>query len=313
MAGQLAPVRVPIPVVILLVLTVVGGLWWKYTRRLDFVTPPTEARLEVVRQRIESSFPRSEMGDAISVPEPGPPPPPAPPLPPPIDLGDLSVPPALDSYVNRATEGPNAMIKLARALEDKGEFQRALLAWERVVDLTKPDEEQLATALAAIRRLRPTLPDWNLKPEAALEIEVHAGTGKQLAKDLTPVLEGVARDLLRASSGVLTVKPVLNAGKANAGKGPVPVAMWLTGPGKAAISTDVLSFTVASPDALRDQVAATIFQLVQSHLAKSTTFTPPGEPLAGESVTEAMEARVTRLGWSTFGTWLNNPPPKKED
>ncbi len=304
--------RVPIPVVILLVLTVVGGLWWNYTRNLDFMTPPTAQQLAEVRQKIESSFPQVEMGDAISVPEhvEAPPPPPPPPLPPPVDLGDLSVPPALDSYVERATEGPHALIRLARALEDKGEFQRALLAWERVVDLAKPDDSQYATALAAIRRLRPTLPDWNLKPEAALAIELHAGTGKQLAKELGPVLEGVARDLVRASSGVLTVKSVVTAGKTNQVKGAVPVAMWLTGPGKNATSSDVLSFTVASPDALRDQVASTVFQLVRSYLAKATTFTQPLSPVVGETMVEAMENRVTRLEWSAFGVWLNTPQPK---
>ncbi len=303
--------RVPIPVVILLVLTVVGGLWWNYTRQMDFMTPPSAQRLEEVRQKIESSFPQVELGDAISVPQPLVPPPPPPP--PPIDLGDLSVPPALDNYVGRAAEGPDALIKLARALEDKGEFQRALLAWERVVDRSKPDDAQYATALTAIRRLRPTLPDWNLKPEAALEIELHAGTGKQLAKDLTPVLEAVARDLVRASSGVLTVKPVVNAGKTNHAKGAVPVALWLTGAGKDATSTDVLSFTVASPDALRDEVSTTIFKLVGSYLAKSTPFTPPVPPVVGETMMEAMEYRVTRLEWSSFGTWLDTPPPKKED
>jgi hypothetical protein len=304
-------VRVPIPVVILLVLTVVGGLWWKYTRNLDFMTPPSEQRLGEIRQKIESSFPQAEMGDVISVPDPEEPPPPPPP--PPVDLGDLSVPPELASYVSRATEGPAALIELARALEDKGEFQRALLAWERVVDLTKSDDAQYATTLAAIRRLRPTLPDWNLKPEAALAIELHAGTGKQLAKTLAPVLESVARDLVRASSGVLTLKPVVTAGKTNSAKGAVPVALWLSGSGKDAISTDVLSFTVASPDALRDEVTSTVFQLVRSYLAKSTTFTPPVPPVVGETMMEAMENRVTRLGWSTFGTWLNTPPPKKED
>ena len=311
MSGQLAAVRVSIPVVILLALTVVGGLWWKYTRNLDFITPPTAERLAEVRQKIESSFPQVELGDAISVPEPLVPPPPPPP--PPIDLGDLTVAPALDNYVSRAAGGPSTLIKLARALEDKGEFQRALLAWERVVDRTEPDDQQYTAALTAIRRLRPTLPDWNLKPEAALAIELHAGTGKQLAKELTPVLEAVARDLVRASSGVITVKPVVNAGKTNHAKGAVPVALWLTGTGKGAASTDVLSFTVASPDALRDEVTGKVFLLVRRYLAKSTAFTPPVAPAVGETMMEALESRVTRLEWSTFGTWLDTPPSKKED
>lgn len=302
--------RVPIPVVILFVLSLVGGLWWKYTRRMDFLTPPSAERLEEVRRHAESSFPPPEEEDPIPLPTP---PPQAPPLPPPVDLGDLSTPPVLDNYAKRAENGTEEMIKLARALEDKGEFQRALLAWERVVDLTKPEEKQLNTALGAIHRLRPTLPDWNLKPETAWVVELHAGTGKQLAKELTPVLEAVAQDLVRVSSGVLTVKAVVTAGKTNSAKGAMPVALWLTGAGKGAVSTEVLSFTVTTPDGMRDQISSTVFQLVRSHLAKSTTFTPPTAPAPGESVMEAMETRITRLEWSSFGTWLGTQPPKKED
>ena len=84
-----------------------------------------------------------------------------------------------------------------------GEFQRALLAWERVIDLTKPDETQAAAAISAIKRLRPTLPNWNTSPESAIAIELHAGTGKTMAKTLTPVLESVARDVEAAVRALL--------------------------------------------------------------------------------------------------------------
>ncbi|MES2475568.1 MAG: hypothetical protein V4640_07290 [Verrucomicrobiota bacterium] len=303
--------RVPIPVVILLVLTVVGGMWWKYTRHQDFMTPPTAERLEEIRVRIKSSFPQMEMGDAISVHKVVEPPPPPPP--PAIDLGDLTVPPVLDGYADRAGEGANALIELARKLEEKGEFQRALLAWERVLDTAKPDEPQMTTAISSIRRLRPTLPDWNLKPESAISIELHAGTGKPLAKELEPILESVARDLMHASSGVITVKPIVTAGKASAKKGPLPVALWLTGPGKDAVSTDVLSFTVDAPAALQNEVVTTVFQLVRSHLAKSPNHSAPGLLAEGESPMDALGTRVTRLQWSAFGTALNVVPQKKED
>lgn len=308
--------RVPIPVVILLVLAVVGGVWWETTRHMDFLTPPPAARLEEIRVKIESSLPRADqMDDAISVPavvkETKPPPMEEPK--PTIDLGDLTTPPTLQNYGELSPQGSAYLIELATRLEEKGEFQRALLAWERVIDFTKPDESQAAAAVSSIKRLRPTLPDWNAKPEAAIPITLHAGTGKTLAKTLAPILEGVARDLERASSGTVKVKAAVTAGKTNTStKGPVPVALWLAGPDKKSTSTEVLSFTVDSPDALRQDILKTVFLLVRSHLSRSTAFTPPAGLGDGENPRDALNFRVTRLCWSEFASALTLPPKKGE-
>lgn len=305
--------RVPIPVVILLVLAVVGGVWWSNTRRMDFMTPPSASKLESIRIKVESSLPRADQtDDAISVPpvvkEPQPPPPPV--EEPAIDLGDLTTPPTLQSYGELVPQGAAHLIELAERLEKKGEFQRALLAWERVVDLTPADATQAATAISAIKRLRPTLPNWNSQPEAQIHLTLHAGTGKKLVKTLTPVLEGVARDLEAAASGIVKVTAAVTAGKTSStsAKGPTPVALWLAGPGKKPTSTEVLSFTVESPDNLRRDIMTTVFQLVRSHLDRDTAYSPPAALTDGEDPQGALSFRITRLCWSEFATGLNLPP-----
>ncbi len=283
-------------------------MWWKNTRHMDFMTPPSEARLVEVRQSVESSFSNAKRVEPIAVPPVVEPPPPPEPPKPVVDLGDLTTPPTLQSYGEISPQGTDHLIKLATALEEKGEFQRALLAWERVIDLTKPDAAQSATAISAIKRLRPTLPDWNTKPETAIQIQLQAGTGKKLAKTLTPILEGVARDLERASSGIVKINTTVTPGKTN--KALTPVAIWLTGPGKKPVSTEVLSFTVDSPDKLQEEIHKTVFVLVRTYLSKSTAYTPPVELGAGENPMEALAFRITRLGWSEFATSLNVPPKK---
>ncbi|MEO5915784.1 MAG: hypothetical protein ABIS50_16230 [Luteolibacter sp.] len=303
----------PIPLVILFVLAVVGGTWWKNTRHMDFMTPPSDTKLAEIRQKVEGSFPHAnQVKDPVpEVAAPPPPPPPPEPPKPTVDLGDLTQPLILQNYGDITPQGADHLIELAKALADKGEFQRSLLAWERVIDLTKPDAGQAAAAIAAIKQLRPTLPDWNLKPETAIQIQLQASTGKKLAKTLTPILESVARDLERASSGIVKIKTSVTAGKTNtANKGPVPVALWLNGTGKKAPSTEVLSFTVASPDKLKDEISKTVFLLIRTYLTKSTAYTPPAELGAGENPMEALSFRITRLSWSEFATSLQVPPKK---
>lgn len=309
--------RVPIPAVILLVLTVVGWVWWGHTRHVDFLTPPSEARLREIRVKIESSLPRTDqVDDAISVPVVAAPPPPPPPVEPPkpvVELGDLTAPPSLQDYGVLSPQGPAYLIELATQLEAKGESQRALLAWERVIDFTKPDDAQAATAISAIKRLRPTLPPWNAKPATAIAITLHVGTGRKLAKTLTPILDGIARDLEHASSGIVKIKPTITAGKTNTtAKGPTPVALWLAGPEKKSASTEVLSFTVSSPDTLRHDLLKTVFLLIRSHLGRATAYTPPAGLADGEDPQDALNSRLTRLCWSEFATAMNLPPKKAE-
>ncbi|RYD39073.1 MAG: hypothetical protein EOP85_16585 [Verrucomicrobiaceae bacterium] len=276
------------------------------------MTPPTEARLEFVRSQAQLSFP--EVKEADEPEEPvveAPPEPPPPPPEPEIDLGDLSSPPTLLDYGLRAPEGASHLIELATKLEEKGEFQRALLAWERVIDLSKPDETQLTTALAAIRRLRPTLPDWNTKPETAITITLHAGTGRKFSKPIAPVLTEVAKELEHASSGILKVKTQVAAGKTTA-KGASPVALWLSGPDKKSVSTEVLSFTVEKPEALREEVLKTTYQLIRGHMGRTTAYTAPTEPAGNETMQDALATRITRLCWNELATSLNLPPKKPD-
>ena len=285
---------------------------------MDFVTPPSAEKLGQIRLSAKFLLPAEEKPENL--------PPPSPPLPPvvaelplppveepkpAVNLGDLTTPPTLQSYGELASEGPERLTELAMALEAHGEFSRALLAWERVVDLTKPNETQAAAAVSSIKRLRPTLPDWNGQPDAAISIVLSAGTGKKLAKTLSPILEGVARDLEAASSGILKVKATVTTGRTNTVKGPVPVALSLAGTGKKPSATGTLSFTADSPDGLRAEILKTVFQLIRGQLSRTTAYTPPAALGEKEDPQSALNFRVTRLCWSEFAAGLNLPAQKK--
>lgn len=282
---------------------------------MDFVTPPSAEKLGQIRLSAKFLLPAEEKPENL----PPPPPPvvaelPLPPVEEPkpaVNLGDLTTPPTLQSYGELASEGPERLTELAMALEAHGEFSRALLAWERVIDLTKPNETQAAAAISSIKRLRPTLPDWNGQPEAAISIVLSAGTGKKLAKTLSPILEGVARDLEAASSGILKVKATVTTGRINTLKGPAPVALSLAGAGKKPSATGTLSFTADSPDGLRAEILKTVFQLIRGQLSRTTAYTPPAALGEKEDPQSALNFRVTRLCWGEFAAGLNLPAQKK--
>lgn len=309
--------RVPIPVAILLSIAVVGGVWWYGSRNADFLTPPSEEKLAQVRAKAEMSLPPADhlnIEPVVALPE-TPAPPPAPPeeVKPAIDLGDLHSQPGILEYAVQAEKGAAYLAELATALEAKGEFQRALLAWERVLDMGKADETQAHTAIASIKRLRPTLPDWNTDPAKTLAITLQAGTGKKTAKSLQPIIEEVARELGHASAGILKVSAKVTAGRdTRSAAGPAPVALWLTGPAKTSRSTDVLSFTVGKPETLRDEVRQTVFQILRGYLGHKVNQSAITALGPGETALDAFNSHITRNHWLELGTMLNHPPEKTQ-
>jgi len=309
--------RVPIYIAIPLSLLTIFLAWWIGTREIDFLTPPSEARLGAIRSEALASLPISKSRkDAISivVPVPGSDDPLSDPLEifEPVEIGDLSVPPTLDTYSDRAPDGAAKLLRLAAALENRGAFQRALLAYERVLDLSQSNPEQIQEALLSIRQLRPTLVLWNTDASKTHPAIIHIGTGEKFAAIIPVILEEITNDLRSASSGLVGFSFKLNIGRSiQATDAPTPVALWITGAGQDSPSTDVLSFTTNDPESLRNDLLKTVFNLVRSHLTKATSYNPA--PEAVDEPLPALKSNITRLLWNEFGASLNPKEPEKAD
>lgn len=280
--------RVPIPVVILLCLSVVGGVWWTGTRQRDFLSHPSENQVAVIGQKSDSTPPAPQSSDLKVAPQP------------------QEDPPQLADYRDEALKDPAALTKLALQMETQGKLQRSLLAWERVLDSAPPDEARTSEALQAIKRLRPALPAWNTDPAKTIAITIHAGTGKSTAEILTPVLEEIARDLQQASSGTLKITASVTAGNdIPKSRGPAPIALWFAGSGVGSDSTQVRVSTIGPAEVLRDDVLKTLLQIIRSQLGRTTSLTAPETVKPDENPLEAMHIRITRLGWLELGSSLN--------
>lgn len=309
--------RIPFYITIPSCLLIVLITWWISTRKIDFLTPPSDDKLELIRKKTIASLPISRIppeatADVVtatpkvvssandpSIVYSGT-----------VDIGDLSPPKTLDTYSERAPDGAAKLLKLAAELETQNSLQRALLANERVLDLSQANPQQIYLALRNIRRIYPTLPAWNQDPESAHTIVIHIGTGQKFAKILPDIMTGITEELHRSSSGIIQFKTELNIGESiRSTDAPTPLAVWLTGDDKKSPSTDVLSFTSDNPEILRKELLKTIFNLIRGHLSKSTSYNPAPEAVEDPQI--ALSSNITRLLWNEFAKTLN-PAPKTQ-
>lgn len=295
--------RVPIYLVIPLCLVVVGGVWWTGTRDRDFLKPPSEEELAIIREKVIVPLPPADHPDdadeATEMPQQT-----ESPVSPPAHPVDAL--PNLADYRDLALKDAASLVELARQLETRRELRKSLLAWERVLDSTAPDEARALEALQAIKRLRAGLPEWNANAAAAVPITIHAGSGKTTAALLLPVLEAIARDLEQASSGILKVTSSVAVGQdIPEHQGPVPIALWLAGSDAGSPSTEVFAFTFGASENLHDEVVKTLFKLIRRHLGRAASLTVPEAITPVERPMELMQTHVTRLGWRELGAELN--------
>lgn len=322
--------RVPIPLVILLSIGAVALPWWLGTRHMDFLKPPTEFQLARVRSDVASSFPKRERLPVAAAAErerqrafqspikPAPA----------IDPGELHTPASLDAYREHAKKGAAAFIELAVHLEEQGANPRALLAWERVLDVCQPDAAQRAAAVAGIERLRPLAAPLYVDPREAkillLEAVIPEGVPTETADAMEGVMAECATVLAKQSAGLLRfesrlerpvakpapkppkkpkkpAKPETPVGP-TAPPAPLTTSLQILLEGESSTSTGLIEIPLsADPESLRREILAGSYKLVSSQLAATTDFTPPGPLVEGDDPASALGTRITRLCWEEFG------------
>ena len=215
-------------------------------------------------------------------------------------------PPSLALYREESSVNAQDLLGLSASLETKGDIQRALLAAERVMDSVQADETQIRAATGSIRRLRPQVPAWNTEAATAFQITLHAGTGKSSAAVLEPLLQELAREIEKSSAGILKVTARVTSGRdIPQDIGPPLIALWLAGPADRSHSTEIFSFTVLSPETLRDDLASTLLQLLRGHIGRTTFLRIPESEVEDTNPVARLQTHVTRLVWLELGSRLD--------
>lgn len=302
--------RVPLTITIPLCLVVIALSWWLGTRNKDFMKAPDAATLEQIRIRAQQAFPVPDQpNDAVSSPDPSSRRSPKEGRPIILRPDELTRPPTLADFRNHTQAGAKSLAELAQSLERNGDPQRALIAWERVIDSTKPDEALAKAAILRIQALRQQLPIWNPNPDDATPIVLHAGTGARTAKQIQSLLKESASQLETASSGILKVDvEIAESADDLASTGPTPVAIWLSGPGEATRSTYIGSISIDANGKPEEELSRSLFRILRGYVDRELALTPPITPELNTSIADAFTHHITRYAWQELGKTLNLAP-----
>jgi len=299
--------RLSLPICITSCLLVVVLTWWLGTRNRDFMTPPSDAELVKVRLEASQSNPTAQgLGDALS----------------PITAGHEQAPiavvlpehvnraPQLEDYLDEAKHGAAYLMDLAKLLSTDHP-ERALTCWERVLDSSKADEEQRRRAARAIVQLKKSVRPWNEQAGDGIPVVIEVGTGPAAAALVEPILEQIATSIGTCSSGVLHVTKKISTGSEDMiENGRSPVAMWISGAGSNAASTDVVSFfiPVGASEGLSERIQTEIYRIIRHHIGQMDNFQPLPKPDDQYSPDKLLEGYVTRMVWKYLGESLQKSP-----
>ncbi len=221
-----------------------------------------------------------------------------------LDLGDLESSPGLDSYRKFAENNPpDRLFELSSTLRARGEFQRALLAFERVIDTSKADSKALAEASKGISALSPTLPRWNIDPTREVPLTLHLGTARLADESLKAATLEVATTIRKSSGDQLDIIPKITSSGGDEATADSPVALWLSTGGKNPASSSVLTFRSTDDQAAAiNEISLAVFQAVRGHLGKLGYPLPPPLQATGRDL---LSIHITRLMWRDFARSLH--------
>ena len=304
------------------VLTVIGTMlltWHLRTKEMDFLTPSGESlppqedyeefinTLADIQPEIKD---QPDVNGKIEQPE-------NPDLvdrstPPEIsedDLGDLAASPGLTTYRTFARENsPDHLFELSSILRARGEFQRALLAFERVIDTCDPGPEALSEAAGGIAALTSNLPRWNIDPTAQTPLNLHLSTASKASDALKKAILKVALTIHESSGDQLEIIPMITSrGKKETSENP-SIALWLATTEDKPSSSPVITIRLSPGETDHfPEIALAVFNAIRSHLTQQGYPKPSESKASGQ---ELLSQQMTRLMWQDFAQSLYSQKQK---
>ena len=169
------------------------------------------------------------------------------------ELGDLEAAPGLNAYREFAQNNPaERLLELSSVLRTMGQFQRALLALERIIDSAEASPAELQEAGQGIGALEPTLSPWNIDSEGSLNLTFNVGTAGDASPELKAAALDIATMIKRHSGNLIDLSPKITRGESEEIIPNSPITLWISATADPSKSTPVLSVKPPeSPEQLR--------------------------------------------------------------
>lgn len=296
--------------------------WHLRTRHIDFLTPKNTP-LPPEDFGTDLAAGSAALQPPIQNETPEPPPPPVvvdDPEAPEIleitesDLGDLESSPGLATYRAIAKNGdPSQLFLLSSTLRIQGQFQRSLIALERIVDTSEATPEELLEAGKGIAALSSELPQWTTDPTTEIPVVLEISIPHTAGDPIKSAALALATLIRQRSGGQLNPIPKINSLESETTLDNPPIALWFSSHAEAPIQSAVMTMTPSGePAALLDELSLAAYQAVRSHLTKFDFPAPIPLEASGQ---EMLSLQVTRLMWRDFAKSLYpeaSPPLEPE-
>lgn len=298
--------RVPPLFAILLCLGVVALAWWRGTAGYDFLAKPSATEIETARHHATQELARPSKLFAVPEVDEAPAAPAEPETTdddpgntlPRIDPGPLEGEPPLDAWADEAGKPAASFLDLASRLETDTRFPWALLAWERVIDTARPDEDERRAALNGIRRLRQSVDAPAPAEPAAVTLRVAAPTDRIELTRRAAADAGTA--LSEASGGLLDFRVEVSAREADEPR--LNLGFQTDQDQAATLALDA----PAEEEGLKNAILTGAFRLVASNLAVDEDISAISSPEPGEAPADSLATRITRRAWLAFAESLRD-------
>lgn len=308
--------RIPWSITFFSILLTTTVIWHLRTKDMDFMTPentplPPEDHGDDLATGAPVMQPKIADGPKIDLPMP-----PKKPEEPVIaeildeDLGDLKSSPGLGEYRSFAREHEAVrLLELSSTLQARGDFQRALIALERVIDTSQNvTPEDLEQATAGISSLVPTLPRWSVDPETEIELTLLISSSAGVNDTIKNASLEVATIIRKFSGDQLLITPKIRRTPSSSNEtSPLTIA-FARDDFDDPISTAVFTLRTGGENEEDDFIKA-VFRLVRGHLAGSGY--PFPENVEAPAV-ELLSLQITRLMWRDFASSLVPQPAEEE-
>ena len=228
------------------------------------------------------------------------------------ELGDLESAPGLDAYRDFAQNNPaERLLELSSVLRTMGQFQRSLIALERVIDSAEAFPAELQEAGQGIGALEPTLTPWNIDSEGAFALNFNVGTAGDASPELKAAALEIATLIKRHSGNLIDLSPKISRGESEEVVVGSPITLWISTTTEPIQSTPVLSVKPPEdPAQLTEKLTLSTFHAIRNQLEKD------GFPLPlplDEAPKTLLTTQITRLMWRHFADSLLTVPPLPDD